>query len=363
MSTDLRSALTEHLDTATPPRPDLEGVVRAGTRRRRVRRASVAAVATAAVVAATVGVGQLTERATESTMVPDYPAVGRLDFSEGLRAYADPGRQIHLGGRTFDAAELDYLDTDAVATPYGVVFYDAGRPMLLAESGEITALVEGPVDSGSGFHPTAKADSQRPLVAFATLREGTATLAVRDMASGKDVDSLDVDCGACEELVIDALDDGVVLYRTGEATMYWQVGDLAPVEFAGPETRVVDVRNHALLYSGPVPPPGPSDRYIMIEAPVDAQLTHDGRYVLDWSSRLRPTRSSDDPVVLEQGPRKRGALGFWTIDTDGSVLVATLTGRYPEYTVFDCKVPSGDCVEVGPLTPTGGDPQFIGNDM
>ena len=56
-----------------------------------------------------------------------------------------------------------------------------------------------------------------------------------------------------------------------------------------------------------------------VKAPVDATLTFDGRYVLDWSSRLRSTDGSPD-LVLEKGPEK--GLGFWAIDSDGSVLVA-----------------------------------------
>lgn len=363
MSTDLRTTLADHLDPLTPPQGDLAGVVRAGTRRRRVRRGAVGLV-TASVVAAAVGVGlQLGDSTPQSSTVTDYPAIGQLDFDDGLRAYADPGVEIHLGGRTFDASELDYLDTDATATPFGVVFYDEGRPMLLDETGEISALMEGPVEADTGFHPTAKVDSAAPHVAWATLLDGTATITVRDMETGDDVDTLEVDCGDCGDLVIDALDSGVVLFRTGAGTQSWQVGRTSTFQLAGPRTRVADLRNGTLLYDGPTPTGTGPDRYLMVAAPVDAQLTLDGRWILDWSSVLRPTRTSDRPVVLDEGPRKRGALGFWTIDTDGSVLVATLTGNYPNYTVFDCEVPSGTCAEVGPLAPTAGDPAFVGNDM
>jgi hypothetical protein len=65
-------------------------------------------------------------------------------------------------------------------------------------------------------------------------------------------------------------------------------------------------------------------------------------------------------VTLEQGPLN--GLGFWTIDTDGTVLVASPDKRQG-FMVYDCQVPSGACEEVGPLDPQGGDPMFIGNDM
>jgi hypothetical protein len=263
----------------------------------------------------------------------------------------------------FDADELDYLDTDATATPYGVVFYDDGRPMLLDESGEVSELVDGPVEADPDFHPTAKADSAAPHVAWAVLSEGTASITVRDMSTGEDIDSLELDCGDCEGLVIDALDEGVVLFRTDAGTQGWQVGRSSTFQLAGPRTRVADLRNGTLLYDGPVPDGTGPVRYHMVPAPVDAQLTFDGRYVLYWSSVLQPVDEADEPVRLEVGPARTGALGFWAVDTDGSVLVAALDGKYPNYLVSDCEVPSGACVDVGPLTPTGGDPMFIGSDM
>jgi hypothetical protein len=375
MTTSLRSALKEQLDSLTPPPADLELVVRRGKRRRQVRRAGTAAVVAGVAAALVVPLTGRLGGPEQNSSASDYASIGRLDLDAGLRAYADPGGEIHLGGRTFDAADLEYLDTDATATAFGVVFYDRGRPMLLGESGEVTALVEGPVESSGGssssscviscrsFHPTAKADSQAPLVAWATLHDGTATLTVRDMSTGEDAGSLDVACGDCDDLVIDALDEGFVFFRTSEGTRIWEVGRDVSFAFAGPQTRVADVRSGVLLYDGPAPRTAEADRYLTIPAPIDAQLTFDGRYILDWSSVLQNTRAGDRPVRLDEGPTKRGALGFWNIDTDGSVLVATLTGEYPQYTVFDCEIPTGRCAEVGPLEPTGGDPMFIGNDM
>jgi hypothetical protein len=99
-----------------------------------------------------------------------------------------------------------------------------------------------------------------------------------------------------------------------------------------------------------------------VKAPIDATLTFDGKYVLDWSSRLRSTDGSPD-LVLEQGPTKQYALGFWAVDSDGSVLVARTDGEYPNYLVYDCEAPSGACEELGPLHAAGGDPLFIGADM
>jgi hypothetical protein len=102
-----------------------------------------------------------------------------------------------------------------------------------------------------------------------------------------------------------------------------------------------------------------------VKGAIDAQLTFDGRHVLYWSSHLEPTTPGDAPIDLEVGQaRKPGGYvdGFFAVDTDGSILVAHAK-RYPDFTVYDCEVPSGACTELGPLTPTGGDPMFIGVDM
>jgi len=96
-----------------------------------------------------------------------------------------------------------------------------------------------------------------------------------------------------------------------------------------------------------------------VKAPGDATLTFDGKYILDWSSRLRSTDGGPD-LVLDAGPTK--GLGFWAIDSDGSVLVAAPDGAYPHYLIYDCEVPSGDCEQLGPLVTTSGDPEFIGAD-
>ena len=45
----------------------------------------------------------------------EYASVGALDFSHGARAYANPGLELHLGGRTFPDGDLDYLDTEPTA--------------------------------------------------------------------------------------------------------------------------------------------------------------------------------------------------------------------------------------------------------
>lgn len=359
MTESLQDLLSTRLDALDAPPGDLAAVVRSGRARRRRRRTAVGVGVAAAVVAvgAVAAPGLLGPGAPPRAT--DFAAVGPLDLDEGLRAWADPGRTLHIGGRELSARTYDFLDTDAAATPAGVVFFDAGRPYLLTESGESTALVDGPVTYAEDFHPTAKADSTAARVAYATLGDGQATLTVRDLDAGEDVASTEIACGGCGDLVIDALDDGVVFVRDGDGTRTWDSATGEWSDFAGPRTRVADVRNGVVLYDGPAPT---ASGWELVKGAIDAQLTFDGRHVLYWSTRLLPTGPDDSALILDvPGAGKEGA-AFVAIDTDGSVLVA-IGARGPETSVYDCEVPSGSCTELATLEFQGGDPMFLGNDM
>jgi hypothetical protein len=76
-----------------------------------------------------------------------------------------------------------------------------------------------------------------------------------------------------------------------------------------------------------------------------------------WSSTLKPTEAGGKSIRLDV----KNAIWF-TFDTDGSVLAAT-SGRGQRSPVFDCKVPSRACEQIGAVSTRSGDPIFIGNDM
>lgn len=360
MSTDLRRALAEHLDPVAPPRGDLVRVVREGRRIRSRRRAAVAGAVAAAVavggLAVTQVVGPSDQRAGESDVATD-PVVGT---AEGLRAYADPGGDLRYGGRTVPTAQVPGIDTDAAATPEGVVYYDAGRPMLLDLDGEVIPLVSGPVDVRAAFHPTAKADSTSSQVAVAVLRAGEPQVVVVDAGTGVVVDSITLACGGCD-VVIDAFDDGAVFFRDGTGTAVWDLDGGFARPFAGPGTSIADVRNGVVLYDGDVPEPEPGvgqRDYTFVPGAIDSQLTHDGAHVLAWSSTLAPT-GTGDPLRLSV--TEEDSATHWTIDTDGSVLVASQAGSAT--LVHDCDPALGACTRIDALYVTGGDLMFLGNDM
>ncbi len=358
---DLRETLERYVGGMDVPPADPSLAVERGRRRRRRRRHGLVGLCTAGALALAVPGGAYVMRSEEPGRGLDATgsvALGELDFSRGARAYADPGRELHLAGRTFPADGLPFLDTDAVATSYGIVYYRAGRPVLLGTDGREHALAAGDVDTGGGFRPTVKADSVHPWVAYATRRGSTVTLTVHDLRTGEDVATTTIDGLVGGDLVVDALDDGVVYVRTAQLTRAWTTADGSWRTVYDGGGRVVDVRAGVMLYDGSPPADLGLRR---VQAPIDASLTFDGEHVLDWSSRLRSTDDGPD-LVLDQGPTGKG-LGFWAIDSDGSVLVARPDGKYPNYLVYDCDADSGACEELGPLRTTGGDPEFIGVDM
>jgi hypothetical protein len=365
----LRAGLAEHLDVVDAPRADLAAVRRRGRRLRRRRNGlATAAVATCALGVTVTGVQLLdSPREPGGAALPSFAATGNGSTSDGLRAYASPGVALYMAGRTFPADALDYLDTDAVATPHGVVMYDAGLPVLLAPDGSVTALAEGPTDGGGSFHPTAKADRAGRLVAFATLRGSTVTLTVHDLEERSAVATGTVPCDDdCSDVVIDAIDSGTVFVRLPSGTVTWDFAADEWRDFSGSRTRVADVRNGVVLYDGRAPASLPSG-WRAVPGAIDSLLSYDGRYLLGWSSTLEPTTEGDEPVVLEQGPADGDGLAWWAFDTDGSVLVAVAVVKdgvaLGDNVVYDCEVPSGRCTDLGPLTTRHGDPLFIGVDM
>lgn len=367
MSTELETRLIgmfeERLGSAPVRAPSV--VLERGRTLRRRRTTRRVAVLASVVAVAAVGV-TATLDLVDGRALRDPVVLGRaLDLDGGLRAYGDPGVFLELGGVRVVDEDLGSLDTEAAGTSLGVVYYDRGRPWLLERDGGSRALVTGPVDTlPSDPSPGARADRDGVTVAYASLFDGTATVTVRDLAADEVLGTREVACpdGDCTGLVVDALDDGLVFLRVPGGAGVWDVASGAWTPF-DPATRVADVRAGVVLHDGPASPELEALGLRQVPGPIDGQLTFDGGHVLAWSSRLEPTTPGGSPVVLARGPvTPEDGLGFWTVDTDGSVMVAW-TERYPRFRVEDCDARTGECERVGSMTTTGGDPQFLGNDM
>ncbi len=356
---DLRVALRHGIEQMPVPMPDLPDVRR---RRRRTRdaRAVVGVLVAASLVAVAFAVARHTPDVTDRTGRSGFAGQGSLDLDKGTRAYGVDGKVLHIGGNTYAWPSSVGLDTRAVATQDGLVFPDGrGRPQLLGDDGKVVLLDDTPADAVRGFSPAIKTDPTTGEIAYALTHDGTVTLSLLDVADGSGR-TIDLPCAAtCTKVRVDAVDSERVFVSTSDGTTMWRADQTSDqlVDFAANGTRVVDARNKVLLYTGP--PPRRLDGWRYVEGRSDDQLTFDGSHVLGWSNELASTDGSP-PIVLDQGARKQqDGLTFTTLDSDGSVLVATAV-EYPEFDFFDCEIPSGTCQFL--RREATGDPVFIGND-
>ncbi len=374
MSTDLREILASHLDDIVPPAGDLAAATRRGRTIRRRRRggllaASALTVAAVALMAVQVVHDDGTPGRSDPTG-PAYRTVAAFDVANGLRAFADPAPDglINLGDKSYTKKDMDYLDTDASATPYGMVFFDKDqKPRMLGHDGKVVELGDGPPTPVKGFHPSSKIDSQRPWVTW-TENHGTfVRVVVYDLSGRSVVSTRELACTGktCATFKVDGLDGGDAFVRTPEGTFIWQVDDNVWTQLGGPKLRVADVRHGTILWADAAPTMAPSGwRYV--KGAIDAQLTYDGKNILYWSNRLEPIAPGGRAIQLDAGSRTDG---WYTIDTDGSVLVAvttkkqTMTNPVLKADVFDCEIPSGACTKIGAIATESGDPMFIGDDM
>lgn len=366
---ELRVGLAAHLDSVPPPEGDLEAI-RRRARARRTRRVAgpallgAAAVAAGAVILAPPG----PSAGPDDTSAGVVAAEGPLDLSHGLRAYASPSERLYLGGTSIPLTpDIGYLDTDAVATPYGLLYTDPqGQVQLIGESGTSEPLT-GPSPTPSDWHPTIKADPVRGVAAWATIDGDDVTVTAYDLEKRSAIARTDVTCGIvhpdagnaskddCAAFVIDAVDSGAVFLRGPDGTKVWNYDTGEWFGFAGPKTRIADVRNKVVLFDGPAPT-GLMNGWTFVPGKIDAQLTLDGKHVLYWSDALEPVQPGGDTLRLDLPVKAT----FFTIDTDGSVLAATVNDPV---SVFDCDIPSGACEKIGEMSAPHGDPMFIGDDM
>ncbi len=377
----LTGTIIEHVTARAQSVPDPQVVVRRGRairRRRKFLGWAVPAAAVAILGAVAMGTAR-TEQQAPGLDVPrpeTFAPVGMLDYSHGLRAFASPDADgmVSIGGRSFPVRAKGYLDTDATATAFGLVFFDrAGQPHLLAQSGTDQVLAPIPTRVGRDVRLSAKADARRPLVAFTQPSAHGVSVQLASLVTRRSLDSIEVACAgsACKDVRIEAVDHGLVFVRTQGGTFVWdpKSTDAARWTLLGKGAfRVADARNGRVLWSFTPPTPAsdsPVADWHFTQGAIDAQLSYDGRHILDWSPTLKPTEPGSHVIRLEL---KNAA--WFTFDTDGSVLAATRVDRSTaaenqksSSTIFDCGLSSGACERIGSVSTKSGDPIFIGNDM
>jgi hypothetical protein len=365
---ELTRSIAERVHEVPAPVPDLAGVRQRGRALRRRRAAGVVAAVgmTAAVGGGALALGQTADSQAPTPSEPQ--PISGLDYSEGLRAFASPDEngEVSLGGRVLSRDDLGELDTEGTATPFGLVYFDGDQQVhLLQEDGTDVTLAPAPSSFPDAYRGSSKADAQRPLVAFTQPGDGRVSLLLHDLEAGRTLHTREVPCDGddCYEVVVEAVDRGLVFVRTSEGTYVWSpdaTGDASWTLLGTGEFRVADARNRHILWSGAAPAPGPGSPvadWAWTEGAIDAQLSFDGNHVLSWSPKLQPTTPGGSPITLDVD----GAI-FFTFDTDGSVLAAG-QAKGQTSVFYDCVLPSGECTEIGTLSSTSGDPVFIGNDM
>lgn len=356
----LEQEITRHLDAVVAPPADLTAVVRRA-RRGRLRQATTSAVAAVAVVAA--GVAAMHWPSGLLGHDRSVGPFGPLDLAPGLRAFADDGRVVHVGGRTVPySVGGAWLDTDAAATPYGIVFFtDDAQPMLLDGGGRTRPLADPPPPPPADWHPSSAFDVTAPHAVWAEPDEDGVLLRVYDLEANETVATRTVPCSgaACRDVRVGGFDSGVVWVWTPDGTAAWQVGDDDWMLAGGPGLEAADARGRVLLYDsrGDAPTDLP-DGWRAVAGPIDATLSFDGQHVLSWSGRLRSTTPGEPPITLARGADDKGDAAFVAFDTDGSVLIAGI-GSGP-LVVWDCPVSGAACDRLGVVH---GDPVFIGADM
>ncbi len=173
---------------------------------------------------------------------------------------------------------------------------------------------------------------------------------------------------ACRKVRLRAIDQGLVFVRTPDGNQIWNPESGEWTVLGG--SQIADVRNKVVMMTGELPSASRQaalgDGWRFINGEIDAQLSHDGRWKLYWSTKLTATGGGDESIKLDVPSPSPDT--FVTFDTDGSVLVASgARSGAPDqaglYRIYDCEVPSGECTEIGKLAPKGGDPLFVGNDM
>jgi hypothetical protein len=370
----LTRTISEQVTTVAQPVPDLRDAVRRGRgiRRRRSLVTFALPIAAAGVVGAlAIGAARTGPQVPAPDDVPRpqmFAPVGALDYSAGLRAFASPDEdgEVSIGGRSFPVRDKGYLDTDATATPFGLVFFDrAAQAHLLAQNGTDQTLAPAPARQNPNVRLSAKADARLPLVAFTQPGADGVTVLLDNLHTGRSLDSIDVPCAGpdCKDVRVDGLDRGLVFVRTAAGTFVWDPaarGEARWTLLGKDEFRVADARNGRVLWSGAPPTPAPDSpvaHWHFTRGEIDAELSYDGSHILYWSSTLKPTDSGGNALRL----KVKGATWF-TFDTDGSVLAA-VNGSDQRSTIYDCKLPSGACERIGSVSTKSGDPMFIGNDM
>jgi hypothetical protein len=372
-------------DAVVPP-VDAARLVRRGRRRRLERRiwTAGAAVATAVVVALVTGAvptggllpGDTGQRQQQAAHHRTHSQVAvASNGATGPRAVAGPRAlfvtrtHTYVDGRT-SSVRLPW-DTGAHVGRLGVAYPQPGtgaRPMLLGRDGRTRPLAAAsPALAGARYDRWVAADSDSGLVAWSEIRKDVADIVAFDTSTMTEVSRERVRCDVqgnetgCPRPYV--ADGGLVFLDRGSRATAWNPRTGSQVDLgalpsqahrrvlttfddAGGDTASVLGRGWQQAHS----PRG-----------IEGLLSYDGGWILDANGDPTAVNWRDPSQTIRYRPP--GAVEAAEFDTDGSVLVVTVTGggtgdggragassagsQQQSYTGWDCAL-GGKCAVVVP---------------
>jgi len=339
LDTRLRDSLDRHVGAVAPPRPDVGDLVRRGRRRRGRRLAGVSALTVAALAgAAMFGVGLMTGAGPRGGNVTPGgglpisvggatgPAV--VDGPTGLFVTRS---RVYLNGSSY-AVKLPW-DTGAHVGRLGVAYPKPGgnRPMLLERDGTAVPLAPArPALPGATYDGWVAADGNGTLVAWAEHTRQKSQIVVLDTKTRKVVGRVTLPCVeqqgflSCPRPYV--VSDGIVFLDRGGRSQAWDPAtstfvDVSQLPSQAHSKVLTTFEDRGSIDTGRI---GPGWEQAHPPKGVEGILSYDGGWILDNGGNPKVVNWRDPSQTITYRPP--GVVAASVFDTDGSVLVVTVTG-------------------------------------
>lgn len=344
MSEKLKTLMHEHASVAEFELPDVDLLVRHGTRRARRRGLALVSGGVAASTAAVVitvaalsgGGGGNTGPAVANDPLPvDLPSYAKGSVIHGADGAVDVGHQVNAYVRT----RVGYV----VADPSGVVWSVAGDAV-------------SPIGSTDASHPRLVTDPEGSLVGWVDGSGDQPTFVVFDQATG-DTFRNDEATSAGMGLLADE-EDPAYFYAIDDRTAYWRDGrGLVAIDVDTGHARVLDaaaangfdvlgVENGVLATSG-----GDGAGALLTGPDGDVVLSRAHGGIATFSADARwVSIDADEPMVFNAGTGQRVpieldawfASGYEWLD-DRTLVVVTAADEEAPVDLLTCVIPAGSC--------------------
>lgn len=351
MNANLSETMSERARLAEDGPIDLDSVIRAGDRRRRIRAVTTTGVAVAAVAAIAVG---------GVALLPDdgQPVIAA---SRSTPSYAT-GSTIHLGDRAIDVG--DHTIHSYVRTERGFVFSDENDDVYFADGASVEKIGSGVVREGNlrsqdGGSYVAWVDNGADTPEFVVYDTESMTEVLRT-SEGNDVNrGPNFETNPASIVSIDG-DDVYVINGGGLARVDVATGSSEQIKTGGvSEFDVMDARNGLILHKRPGTYWDGNAKRILghdyssegTRLPAHTEdLSPDGQYAVgttgsyDPPTRLRVVNTESGEVTQLRSPEYRWLVRpMWL---DARTVLADGRNRHAPNDLVTCDIVTGDCKTV-----------------